>query len=112
MDNTIIQGSGLGKHLEKIRKTRCHCLKCKGSTYPLSAQITIGRDRKNQVVLDDNLVSREHALVQKIKEAFFITDLNSTNGTFINEQKIDSGVYIKLCLGDVIRIGKCELKIT
>ncbi len=112
MDETIYQESDLGRHLEKVRKTEVHWLRCQGQSYPLAAEITIGRDSANVINVDDNLVSRRHAVIQKIKEAYFVSDRGSRNGTFVNEQKIPAGGYVKLNLGDVLRVGKTELKIT
>ncbi len=112
MDETIYQKSGLGQHLERVRKTEVHWLRCQGQSFPLAARITIGRDKENMIHVDDNLVSRRHAVIQKIKEAYFVSDLESRNGTFVNEKRVAAGSYIKLSLGDVIRVGKTELKIT
>ena len=61
----------------------------------LVAQITIGRSSDNQVVIDNKLASRHHAVIQKIKNAYFIKDAGSTNGTFVNSTIIPSGKYLQ-----------------
>ena len=56
---------------------------------PRQDAITIGRDARNDVVLDDPRVSRRHALLRKVGEAFRIEDLGSTNGTYVNGERVD-----------------------
>ena len=75
----------------------------------LVAKITIGRDSDNSVVIDNKLASRHHALIQKIREDYFLKDENSTNGTYLNGVKIPTGKYIKLNRGDKITIGSANL---
>lgn len=76
------------------------------------AKITIGRDTDNDVVVDNKLASRHHALIQKIKDAYFIKDMGSTNGTFINGTTIPADKYVKLRPGDKITIGNMNLVIS
>ena len=110
MDNdTVIQGSKLGKHLDKVKRVESRMLMFKNKNIPLISKITIGRSNDSNIIIDDGLTSRNHALIQKIKNDFFIKDLNSTNGTFVNEEKIPKDMYIKIKPGDVIRIGKAKL---
>jgi len=111
MDKTVSIDSNLGKRLNKIKKVEERCLIFKGKQIPLVRKITIGRDPKNSVVVNDKMVSRFHAEIQKIKENFFVTDLNSSNGTFVNDIKVPEGKYIKLKENDKIRLGKIELTI-
>ena len=56
--------------------------------------LKFGRSSRNQVLIDDSAVSGDHAVIVKSvddkgKEVFFIQDLGSTNGTFVNENKIE-----------------------
>lgn len=72
--------------------------------YPFSKEsITIGRQEDNTVVIDNLAVSGYHAKIDKVGGEYILTDLQSTNGTFVNEQKI---VSHKLAHGDNIVIGK------
>ena len=50
---------------------------------------TIGRKQDNDLCLDDPAVSGHHARIVQIQEVLFLEDLKSTNGSFVNEQKID-----------------------
>ena len=60
------------------------------------------------VVLKDSDISRRHSLIEAYtRDKIFIKDLASTNGTFVNGQKV---TYDKLKHGDKIRVGKSVLK--
>ena len=76
----------------------------------LSAEpITVGRDPKNDIVLDDRRVSRRHAEVRLRLGRYTLYDLASTNGTFVNGRRIAEMV---LSDGDHIAIGGAELVVT
>jgi pSer/pThr/pTyr-binding forkhead associated (FHA) protein len=72
---------------------------------------TIGRDASNDISLDDELASKEHAVIEIIVSEdsveFLIQDLNSTNHTFVNDAPID---LHKLKDGDLIRIGMSDFR--
>lgn len=68
--------------------------------------ITIGRNPQNDIHIDNMAVSGNHAVVRKLMNAYFIEDRNSTNGTFVNEKKIDK---YQLLDGDQVIIGKHSL---
>jgi pSer/pThr/pTyr-binding forkhead associated (FHA) protein len=109
MDETIFSESNIGKRLGKIRREESRCLLFRGKSIPLVAKLTIGRSRDNNLVIDDKMASRFHAVVQKIKNEFFLQDLNSTNGTYVNKVRVPRGKYVKLHRKDVIRIGRTEI---
>ncbi len=109
--DTIIGESKLGKRLSSIHKTEGYQLSYNGTVVPLVVQISIGRGPDNTIVLDDSLVSRQHARIQKIKDAYFITDLHSSNGTFVNGTMVPEGKYVKLSKKDVIVLGRTELRV-
>ena len=111
MDETISLDSNVGKRLGKIKKSDSRALWFKGREIPLVAKISIGRDQSNSIIIDDKLVSRFHAEIQKIKEDYFIKDLNSSNGTFVNNTRIPDDKYVKLENKDIIRIGKSEVSL-
>lgn len=111
-DKTISGDSALGKHLEQMTES-------KGASYlvfnkkkiQMVKLIKIGRDADNDVVVDNKLASRNHAVIQKIRDAYFIQDLESTNGTFVNDVRIPNNKYVKLNSGDKITIGNAALVI-
>ena len=69
-------------------------------------QITIGRDAENDIQIDNIAVSGKHARITKGPGHYFIEDLNSLNGTFVNQEKITKRVLKE---NDVITIGKHTL---
>jgi len=72
--------------------------------YPfIEESVTIGRHEDNSIVIDNLAVSGYHARIDKAGSAYILTDLQSTNGTFVNDEKI---VSHKLAHGDNIVIGK------
>jgi pSer/pThr/pTyr-binding forkhead associated (FHA) protein len=68
--------------------------------------ITIGRREDNDVVIEDSAVSGHHAKIDSLGERFVLIDLQSKNGSFVNEQLINSH-WLKH--GDVINIGDHSL---
>ena len=70
-------------------------------------RMTLGRRPYNDIVVDNLAVSGEHAALQIIGHDYFIEDLNSTNGTYINEQKVKRQI---LKNGDNIEIGRYAIK--
>ncbi len=79
-----------------------------GQLYVLNRQTTttLGRAHTNDIVLDDVSVSSQHSRLRLEDGHFVLHDLKSTNGTFVNEQKISRHV---LKTGDIIRLGETGL---
>jgi hypothetical protein len=65
---------------------------------------TIGRRAHNDIVIDHIGVSGEHAAIVQAPQGLLLQDLQSTNGTYVNEQAIEQHL---LQPGDVIGIGRC-----
>ncbi len=76
--------------------------------YPLQkgCSLTIGRRRNNDLVIENLAVSGHHAKIDSVGDGFVLIDLQSKNGSFVNEQLITSH-WLKS--GDVINIGKHSL---
>src|SRR5262245_43859695 len=68
--------------------------------------ITIGRDPKNDIVIDNLAVSRFHTKIAQQGNTYFAEDLHSGNGTFLNEQRVDKEL---LKHNDTITVGKHTL---
>jgi len=66
-------------------------------------KITFGRDAGNDVVLNKPNVSRFHAQVTRVGRRYYVTDLRSANGTFINDKRVEGDVWLNP--QDTIRIG-------
>jgi len=81
-----------------------------GLVFPIQkAKITLGRDESNDICLNDNLVSKFHAVIEiTVNHAkdgvyeYILQDLESTNNTYVNDQLIN---LHRLSEGDGIRIG-------
>ncbi|KAK6164006.1 hypothetical protein DH2020_000870 [Rehmannia glutinosa] len=74
--------------------------------------VTVGRVReKADIVIPVPTVSALHAQIQKSEENLLITDLNSTNGTFIDERRLQPGVIAPALPGNLITFGDTNLAI-
>lgn len=92
-----IDGRGWLVALDGPRRGRMHVLDRERST--------IGAGAGCEVVLDDPAVSERHASVRYEDGVFQVTDLDSTNGTFVNDERVQKG---SLADGDRVRFGESE----
>ena len=69
--------------------------------------LTMGSDQDNDIQIQSNFISRHHAQIVSSGSNFILSDLNSTNGTFVNSKRIKRHV---LHDGDAIIIGKHHFK--
>ncbi len=76
-----------------------------GATYSLEGdQLVIGRDSSSSIAINDAEVSRKHARLNFQGGKYVIEDLGSTNGTFVNGQRLSAPVVLKS--GDVVSLGE------
>ena len=80
-----------------------------GRSLKLDQEITIGRNEKCGLVLDDTYVSQMHARIFAKGDAYMIEDLGSTNGTYLNRRRITSAAELQR--GDQVKIGKTVLEL-
>ncbi len=79
-----------------------------GKNYPFESDlITIGREPTNTIQIDHENVSRNHARLERVPPSIFIEDLESTNGTYLNDVPIKRE---RLRHGDLIKIGGVVFK--
>ena len=71
-------------------------------------EIVIGRNAENDIVIENLAVSKKHARIVKQDGAYYVEDLNSTNGTYLNKIRITKK---DLKNNDIIIIGKHSLEI-
>jgi pSer/pThr/pTyr-binding forkhead associated (FHA) protein len=69
---------------------------------------TLGRAPRADFIVNVALVSRLHCRFEADNEKLEVVDLSSTNGTFVNEQRVDRA---RLASGDRLRIGRLELQV-
>lgn len=75
-------------------------------TIPDGATVKGGRSSKAQIRIEDDTVSSFHFQLRNIPGGWVLKDLQSTNGTFVNNEKISD---IALQEGDVIKTGNCTI---
>lgn len=69
---------------------------------------TLGRAPAADLIVDAALVSRVHCRLEAGDAAVQVVDLQSTNGTFVNDQRVDKGILTE---GDRLRVGRVELQV-
>jgi len=85
---------------EKGRKSRA---------FKLTGQIQIGRADACHLRLPDTYVSQFHARIYPQDDSWFVEDLGSTNGTFLNERKVNGAAEVRA--GDRVRIGTTTMEL-
>jgi pSer/pThr/pTyr-binding forkhead associated (FHA) protein len=75
----------------------------KGRVYDLAEEQTVGRAAGCQITLDDTYTSQLHARVFAKDGSWYVEDLGSTNGTYLNAKRVTSPLALKR--GDRIKIG-------
>ena len=73
------------------------------SSFLLDETLYIGRSESNGIIIDDSFVSHEHASINKYQQSYWLTDLNSTNKTYLNGQPITETMLLKN--NDLVKIG-------
>ncbi len=78
-----------------------------GESFPLEGErLTVGRRPDSDIFLDDITVSRDHAVLVRRAQDYYLDDCGSLNGTYVNRRRIESH---KLADGDELQIGKYKL---
>lgn len=80
-----------------------------GVTQPFGEErITVGRQADNHLVLEADNISRQHVAIERRESQYYIVDLGSANGTYLNDQRVEAA---PLHHGDRIRIGNYVLQV-
>src|SRR4051794_11541844 len=87
----IVEGPGAGRQIQ------------------LTGPIVLGRDASADVVLDDGQISRRHARVTPSNGGVVVEDLESTNGTFVNDDEVQAPVELRP--GDQLLVGVTLLQL-
>lgn len=80
-----------------------------GTVFPLDAVTTIGRDVNNSIVVDDAFASGEHAVLTFRGRSWYVEDIGSTNGTYVNGHPVDE--LAVLGFGDEVQVGRVRFRL-
>jgi len=80
-----------------------------GGVFALDAVTTLGRDVNNTIVVDDAFASSEHAALTFRGRTWYVEDLGSTNGTYVNGSPVDG--VAPVAFGDELQIGQVRLRL-
>ena len=80
-----------------------------GRSFDLDAITTLGRDVNNAIVIDDPFASSEHAVLTFRGRSWYVEDLGSTNGTFVNGRAV--AAVSPLGFGDEVSIGQVRMRL-
>ena len=80
-----------------------------GSVVPIRRIITLGRKPENTIVLTEPFVSGNHAKIYAKNNNLYVEDLNSTNGVYVNNERIQE--KYKLVADDEVKIGSAIFKV-
>lgn len=73
-------------------------------------RVSIGRTKENDLAIDETSISKYHAsMILEAGPRYFIADTGSTNGTFINGERISYGKSVRVRSSDVVRFGNVEV---
>jgi pSer/pThr/pTyr-binding forkhead associated (FHA) protein len=81
----------------------------KGRSFELNGELTVGRAAGCQVALEDNYVSQLHARVFTRDGGVWVEDLGSTNGTYLNDQRVSAPLALRR--GDQLKVGSTVLEL-
>jgi len=104
---------------ESVQPAAGLILRLKGSGLELRTELSgegragVGRSRDNQMVIDDGTVSNFHAaFTVGSNGVLWLTDLGSSNGTYVNGVRLNSGEKVSVRSGDRLRVGNVELTLS
>ncbi len=80
-----------------------------GRSFELDVITPLGRDVNNAIVIDDPFASAEHAVLTYRGRTWYLEDLDSTNGSYVNGHPIDG--VAALGFGDEVQIGQVRLRL-
>ena len=81
----------------------------KGRSFDLDGELTVGRAAGCQVALEDNYVSQLHARVFTRDGGVWVEDLGSTNGTYLNDQRVSAPLVLRR--GDQLKVGSTVMEL-
>lgn len=80
-----------------------------GSVFALDAVTRLGRDVNNSIVLEDDFISADHAVLTFRGRAWYVEDVGSTNGTYVNGSRVED--VSPVAFGDELQLGQVRLRL-
>jgi hypothetical protein len=99
---------------EPVPPSEVHCLEVEASEVPEqlividASSLKIGRTAPADIVLSHRSISREHCIIGLANDELLVTDLNSTNGTYVDEERIGRATILPV--GSVLRLGQVSMR--
>ena len=92
-------------YLKLMNKSNTLSFKIK-EYYTIDDGIVLGRNRNSDITIKDPYVSKKHFQIIKDENEYFLEDLGSANGTYLNKEKIED--VVKIENGDIIKVGQIQ----
>lgn len=73
--------------------------------------LQLGRTADNDIAIDDSSLTRHHATLEVRQDLVIVTDMESKNGTFLNEERLDPGTPAAAKSADVVRFGRVSMQV-
>jgi 3',5'-cyclic-nucleotide phosphodiesterase len=84
-----------------------------GENFQFAGEVVfVGRSAKNDIQILDDSISRKHLKIFRIEKSFFVEDLKSTNGTFVNGNSVEPGEGQQISDGDIISLGTSLIRVS
>ena len=104
--NTPVATDGAAWHLNALTEA------LGALTLTVSDSLSVGRGSDNDVVLGSKQVSRNHAVLSVLNGELYVKDLESSNGTFINEQRIEANKSTNLAANDTLGFASFSFQVS
>ena len=85
-------------------------LSAQGERHLLADTLTIGRSAECDVIISDSYSSQSHARLYRNGAQHLLEDLGSTNGTYLNRQKVANATVVRL--GDYVQVGSTVFEVS
>jgi pSer/pThr/pTyr-binding forkhead associated (FHA) protein len=83
-----------------------------GTSFNLEPETIIGRGPTNTIQLPDSFISGVHTQLRFHNGLWYVTDANSRNGTYVNNQRLEPGKPVVAKPGDLVQVGFIRFKLT
>ncbi|MGK5088589.1 GGDEF domain-containing protein [Bdellovibrionota bacterium FG-2] len=114
---TVLQGEGttLNRDIQKAKEQEACLIIIRGTPqghrfFLTQNEMFIGRDPAADISLSDQSISRKHARIEKKTGKVILTDLGSSNGSFINDKRVTANTPMTLAKEDMVKLGNFILK--